>query len=64
MDYIFEVFGGLTPKQLVNLTHRVGSPWHKKWIENGQKVVYGPQSYIDKQETKKWFKENFLSETN
>lgn len=64
MDYIFEVFGKLKPRELVNLTHRVGSPWHTKWIENGQKVVYGPQSYIDKQQTKMWFKDNFLNAKN
>ena len=64
MNYIFEVFGELTPKQLVNLTHRVGSPWHQKWLENGKKVVYVSKSYIDKKETKKWFKENFLDAKN
>lgn len=64
LDYIFEVFGRLTPKELVDLTHMRGSPWYNKWIENGQKVVYGPASYIDKEETKKWFKEVFLSATN
>lgn len=64
LNYIFEVFGNFSPQQLVDLTHRVGSPWHKKWLENGRKVVYGPQSYIDKKETKKWFKENFLDAKN
>lgn len=64
LNYIFEVFGDFSPQQLVNLTHTVGSPWHTKWIENGKKVVYGSKSYIDKKETKKWFKENFLDAKN
>lgn len=64
MDYIFEVFGDLKPRELVNLTHTNGSPWHKKWVENGEKVVYGSKSYINKEETKKWFKEKFLNATN
>lgn len=64
LNYIFEVFGKFTPQQLVILTHRVGSPWHRKWLENGKKVVYGPKSYIDKKETQKWFKENFLDAKN
>lgn len=64
LNYVFEVFGTMTPAQLVNLTHMVGSPWHIKWNENGKRVVYGEKSYIDKKETKKWFKEEFLNETN
>ena len=59
---IYNVFGGLTANTLVNLTHMKDSPWYNKWIENDRKVVYGEKSYIDKIETKKWFKENFLSE--
>lgn len=59
---IYRVFGGLTSATLVNLTHMKDSPWYKKWLENDRKVVYGEKSYIDKLETKKWFKENFLSE--
>lgn len=59
---IYRVFGELTSATLVNLTHMKDSPWYKKWLENDRKVVYGEKSYIDKLETKKWFKENFLSE--
>lgn len=59
---IYNVFGGLSANTLVNLTHMKDSPWYNKWIENDRKVVYGEKSYIDKIETKKWFKENFLSE--
>lgn len=29
-------------------------------MENNQKVVYGDKSYIDKIETKNWFKNNFI----
>ena len=64
LDYMFEVFGGKTPKELVNLTHMVNSPWHKKWIENGKRVVYGEKSYIDKIETRDWFRRTFLVEGN
>jgi len=59
LDYIFDVFGEIPAKRLVGLTHMEGSPWYNKWIENGQKVVYGEASYIDKIATKKWFKETF-----
>lgn len=64
LDYIFEVFGKMTPAQLVNLTHMKGSPWYNKWIANGQKVVYGENSYIDKTKTKEWFEQVFLNENN
>lgn len=64
LDYVFEVFGTMTPRELVNLTHMIGSPWHTKWNENGKRVVYGEKSYIDKEETKKWFKREFLNEAN
>lgn len=57
---LYKVFGTLSANQLVNLTHQVGSPWYNKWEENNRRVVYGPSSYIDKKETKKWFKENFI----
>lgn len=59
---IYNVFGNLSSATLVNLTHMKDSPWYKKWLENDKKVVYGEKSYIDKLETKKWFKENFISE--
>lgn len=64
LDYIFKVFGNKSPKQLVNLTHMIGSPWHKKWLENGKRVVYGEASYIDKIETRDWFRKTFLNEGN
>ncbi len=60
LQELYSVFGKLSANQLVNLTHQVGSPWYKKWEENNRRVVYGPASYIDKEQTKKWFKENFI----
>lgn len=57
---IYETFGILSASQLVDITHRKGSPWYNKWMENNQKVVYGDRSYIDKIETKEWFKNNFI----
>ena len=57
---LYKVFGKLSANQLVNLTHQIGSPWYKKWEENNRRVVYGPASYINKEETKKWFRENFI----
>ena len=57
---LYRVFGELTASQLVNLTHMTNSPWYNKWIENDKKIVYGADSYIDKAETKKWFRENFI----
>ena len=57
---IYSVFGSLSANKLVDLTHQVGSPWYKKWEENNRRVVYGPASYIDKCQTKQWFKENFI----
>ena len=60
LDELYKVFGKLNANALVNLTHKVGSPWYNKWNENNQRVVYGEASYIDKKETKKWFRENFI----
>lgn len=64
LDYIFKVFGSLSSSKLVELTHMKYSPWYNVWMENGQKVIYGSKSYIDKAETRKWFKEVFLIEEN
>ena len=60
LDELYKVFGKLNANELVSLTHRVNSPWYNKWNENNQRVVYGEASYIDKKETKKWFRENFI----
>lgn len=58
--YIYQVFGGLSAMRLVELTHMKDSPWYNKWEENGEKVVYGNKSYIDKEKTKEWFRKNFI----
>lgn len=61
LDYIYKVFGGISAMKLVELTHREDSPWYEKWKENGEKVVYGSQCYIDKIETRNWFRRIFLN---
>ena len=60
LEELYNVFGKLSANQLVNLTHKVGSPWYNKWVENGRKVIAGSASHIDKEETKRWFKELFI----
>lgn len=59
---IFDFFGNYTAMQLVNFTHEKDSPWYDKWQENGERITYGPESDINKLETKKWFKTRFLTE--
>jgi uncharacterized phage-associated protein len=60
LDKIYDTFGNLSEKQLINLIHMEGSPWFKKWMDNNQKIVCGEKGYIDKSEMKNWFKENFI----
>lgn len=60
LEELYNVFGGLSANQLVDLTHMKDSPWYKKWNDNNRKVVYGKDSYISKAETKSWFRENFI----
>lgn len=62
LDELFKVFKDMSATQLVNLTHMSDSPWFTKWSENGRKVVYGEKSYIDKIETKNWFRKHFIIE--
>lgn len=59
---IYNFFKSYTPMQLVEITHRKNSPWYEVWHKNGEKVVYGEASYIDKIKTRDWFKENFIEE--
>lgn len=61
IKYIYEVFGKLSAMKLVELTHREDSPWYSTWIKNGSKVVYGEKSYIDKIETRDWFRKVFMN---
>ena len=37
-----------------------GSPWDEVWQKNGKKVGYGADTYIDKIQSRDWFKEKFL----
>ena len=62
LDYIYKVFGNLSAMKLVELTHKEKSPWYNKWKENGEKVVFGKDSYINKIETREWFKRTFIRE--
>ena len=61
LDYIYEIFGGLSAMKLVELTHRTDSPWYSTWMKNGSKVVYGEQSYINKIESRDWFRRVFMN---
>lgn len=61
IDYIYKVFGKLPAIKLVELTHREDSPWYSTWVKNGSKVVYGEKSYIDKIETRDWFRKVFMN---
>lgn len=59
LDKIYEAFKDVSAIELVNLTHMEGSPWDKVWKRNGKKVGYGENTYINKIETRDWFKLNF-----
>lgn len=59
LDNIYEAFKGVSSMTLVELTHMKDSPWDMVWKKNGEKVGYGANTYIDKIETKKWFREKF-----
>ncbi|GLR64386.1 Panacea domain-containing protein [Marinospirillum insulare] len=36
---VIEVLGHYSGPQLVELTHRSGSPWHQVWNDNGFKII-------------------------
>ncbi len=61
INYIYKVFGNLSAMKLVELTHREDSPWYSTWVKNGSKVVYGEKSYINKIETRDWFRRVFMN---
>ena len=63
LDAIYYAFKSMTSAQLVGITHMENSPWDKVWKKNGSKVGYGANTYIDKQESKIWFKEVFLEKS-
>ena len=60
LRFLYKIFGNLTAMNLVSLTHMKDSPWYKKWMENGEKIMVGAKSFIDKIETKEWFGNTFL----
>lgn len=52
---LFNMFGKMTPADLVTLTHVPGSPWYKK----NEEYIIGDTDMniiIPKEETKEWFK--------
>ncbi len=59
LNNIYEVFKNTSAMILVEITHMKGSPWSKVWEKNGKKVGYGANTYIDKQQTKDWFRTTF-----
>ena len=62
LDNMYEAFKNISSMELVALTHMSGSPWDVVWKKNGQKVGYGANTYIDKIETRDWFKKTFGKE--
>ncbi len=60
LNYIYEIFGNLSGIQLMKLTHIPNSPWSNVWERNGNKVSYGANTYIDKIETRDWFRREFI----
>ena len=60
LDRIYEAFKDITAMNLVKITHMPDSPWSKIWEKNGQKVGYGSDTYIDKKESRDWFKNVFI----
>lgn len=62
--YFYNEFKDLSEDSIIYLVTMENSPWHKKWLENNRIFTLGEESYIDKLETKKWFKENFLVKDN
>lgn len=63
LDNIFLTFKDFKAIDLVKITHMSNSPWERVWNKNGKKVGYGANTYIDKNETKKWFGELFGKKT-
>lgn len=60
LNNIYTSFRNYSAIDLVEITHMVDSPWYRVWEKNGRKVGYGADTYIDKIESKNWFKEKFL----
>lgn len=60
LNNIYNSFKNYSAIDLVRITHMVGSPWDEVWQKNGKKVGYGADTYIDKIQSRDWFKEKFL----
>lgn len=58
-----EFFGNFSSSYLVALTHLKNSPWNKVWHKNGETSNYGKDGIISKEETKSWFRKEFLDES-
>lgn len=60
LNNIYNSFKNYSAIDLVRITHMAGSPWDEVWQKNGKKVGYGADTYIDKIQSREWFKEKFL----
>ena len=52
LENIFDYYGNIDPRKLVDLTHDVGGPWEKVWKSSGERSVVG--MYIPDQSIKLW----------
>lgn len=59
LDRIYNAFKNQKAMDLVKITHMPDSPWSKVWERNGERVGYGVDTYIDKIESRDWFKDVF-----
>lgn len=59
LDNIYIVFKNTPAIDLVKFTHMEGSPWSIVWERNGRKVGYGANTYIDKEQSRDWFRKVF-----
>lgn len=56
IDDVYDIFGDVNTSDLIKITHMPGSPWYK--------TKKNCNATISKIETKKWFKEKFLTSEN
>jgi uncharacterized phage-associated protein len=54
LDRIHKVYGRLSSRRLVDLTHTVGSPWHRVWTR--MKKEEDSDDVIPRDWTSEWFK--------
>ena len=62
MIELYLTFKNLTSNELSNLVREENSPWHKTFVKNGETIGFEEKYYIDKEETKEWFRRNFINE--